>query len=126
MAVAPSRPDWRPYRLPEERGRRYGTLSLLMVAATAPALALAWAAGTVLGLVFDLDEQETLAEAGAWGYVAGACLIGFMVAPALAGIVLGARARALRERRLGTMGIVVNALVATYLVVTSVGGLVFG
>jgi hypothetical protein len=92
-----------------------------MVAATALAGLVAGAAGTFLQLfVFDLEEQQLLSEAGAWGYVAAFFLLALMVAPASAGIVLGVRARRLGERRLGTTGIVVNALVAFYFVLAAV------
>jgi hypothetical protein len=49
-----------------------------------------------------------------------------MALPAVIGIVLGVRGRHLGDRRLGTMGIVVNALIAAYLVLTGVGTLLFG
>jgi len=107
------------FSLPEEPGRRAATQSLLMVAATAAAAVVAGIVGTFLQfVVFDLEEQELLPAAGAWGYVAGFFLLALMVLPAVVGMVLGVRARRLGERRLGTTGIVVNALIATYLVVT--------
>ena len=113
--------------LPEEPGRRMATQSLLMVAATAAAAVVAGIIGTFLQfVVFDLEEQELLPEAGAWGYVAGFFLLALMVLPAVAGIVLGIRARRLGEHRLGTTGIVVNALIATYLVFTLAATLLFG
>ena len=113
--------------LPEEPGRRMATQSLLMVAATAAAAVVAGIIGTFLQLVvFDLEEQELLPEAGVWGYVAGFFLLALMVLPALVGIVLGVRARRLGEHRLGTTGIVVNALIATYLVFTLAATLLFG
>jgi hypothetical protein len=40
--------------------------------------------------------------------------------------VLGVRARGLGERRLGTTGIVVNAVIGTYLVFTFAATLLFG
>jgi hypothetical protein len=42
------------------------------------------------------------------------------------GIVLGVRARRLGEHRRGTTGIIVNAVVATYLVFTVAATLLFG
>ena len=96
-----------------------------MVAATAVAGLIAGAAGTLLQLVvFDLEEGQLLSEAGAWGYVTAFFLVALMVTPAAVGIVLGIRARRLGERRLGTAGIVVNTLVASYLVVTAIAFLV--
>ena len=113
--------------LPEEPGRRVATQSLLMVAATAAAAVVAGIIGTFLQFaVFDLEEQELLPEAGVWGYVAGLFLLALMALPAVVGMVLGVRARRLGEHRLGTTGIVANALIATYLVVTSTATLLFG
>lgn len=115
------------FSLPEDPARRLATWSLLMVAATALMLVIAGALGTFLGLVvFDLEEQEILSEAGAWGYIAGFSLLAIMVLPGLAGIVLGVRARRLGERRLGLTGIVVNGSIASYLTVTTISTLVFG
>jgi len=115
------------FSLPEEPGRRVATQSLLMVAATVAAAVVAGIVGTFLQLVvFDLEEQALLSEAGVWGYVAGFFLLALMVLPAVIGIVLGARARRLGERRLATTGIVVNAVIATYLVFTVAATLLFG
>jgi hypothetical protein len=94
---------------------------------TVPASVLAWAIGTFLGLVvFDLEDQDLLSAAGTWGYVAGLGLVALLVAPGVAGIALGVRARRLGERRLGTAGVVVNAAVAAYLGLSSLVGLFFG
>jgi hypothetical protein len=96
-----------------------------MVAATAVAGLIAGATGTFLQVVvFDLEEQRLLSEAGAWGYIAAFFLLALMVVPAAVGILLGIRARRLGERRLGTAGIAVNTLVASYLVVTAIAFLV--
>jgi hypothetical protein len=103
------------------------TQSLLMVVATAGAAAVAGIIGTFLQLVvFHLGEQELLIEAGVWGYVAAVLLLALMVLPAALGMVLGVRAYRLGERRLGTTGIVVNAVVAAYLVLTVAATLLFG
>ena len=79
--------------LPDEPGRRMATQSLLMVAATAAAAIVAGIIGTFLHVVFDLEEQELLPEAGVWGYVAGLSLLALMVLPAAVGMVLGVRGR---------------------------------
>jgi MFS family permease len=111
----------------EEPGRRVAAWSLLMVAGTAVALLLAGVAGTFLQLVvFDLDEQESIGHAGAWGYVAGFFLLALMALPALAGIVLGVRARRVGERRRGTTGVLVNALIAACLVIPGVANILSG
>lgn len=115
------------YSLPDEPGRRAGTLSLVMVGATAVAMLVAGALGTFLQLVvFGLDDQELLMEAGAWGYVAGVFLLALMALPGVAGVVLGFKAIRLGARRAGSTGIIVNAAVTTFLVVTAAVNLVFG
>jgi len=115
------------FSLQEQSARRVAKWSLLMVAATALAGLTAGVVGTFLQLVvFDLEEQQLLSEAGAWGYVGGLVLLALMVIPALVGIALGVRARRLGERRLGTTGIVMNALIASYLVITLVANLLLG
>jgi hypothetical protein len=115
------------FSLPEDPGRRVATQSLLMVAATAVAAVVAGIIGTFLQfVVFDLGEQELLTEASVWGYVAAVLLLTLMALPAVRGIVLGVRARRLGEHRLGTTGVIVNAVVATYLVVTVAATLLFG
>jgi len=125
VPVSSSHRHW--LSLPEEPGRRVATQSLLMVAATAAAAVVAGIVGTFLQfVVFDLEEQELLPEAGVWGYVAGFFLLALMVLPAVVGMVLGVRARRLGEHRLGTTGIVVNALIAAYLVFTLAATLLFG
>jgi uncharacterized membrane protein len=103
------------------------TQSLLMVAATVVAAVVAGIVGTFLQLVvFDLGDQELLTEAGMWGYVAAVLLLALMVLPAVTGIVLGARARRLGEHRRGTTGMIVNGVVAAYLVFTVAATLLFG
>jgi hypothetical protein len=126
--TVPVTPDPRHrFSLPREPGRRMATQSLLMVAATAAAAVVAGIVGTFLQfVVFDLEEQALLSEAGVWGYVAGFLLLALMVLPAVVGMALGARARRLGARRLGTTGIVVNAVIATYLVFTLSVNLLFG
>ena len=98
-----------------------------MVPASAVAALIGGAVGTLLQLtVFDLEEQQLLSEAGTWGYVGAFCLVVLIILPAVSGIVLGVRGRRLGERRLGTTGIVVNALIAAYLVLTAFGSLLLG
>jgi lysylphosphatidylglycerol synthetase-like protein (DUF2156 family) len=127
VAVPVTPPQRHRFSLPEDPGRRVATQSLLMVAATAVAAVVAGIVGTFLQfVVFDLEEQELLPEAGVWGYVAGFFLLALMVLPAVVGMVLGVRARGLGERRLGTTGIVVNAVIGTYLVFTFAATLLFG
>ena len=127
MAVPVSSSSRHRFSLPEEPGRRAATQSLLMVAATVAAGVVAGIIGTFLQfVVFDLGEQELLTEAGVWGYVAAVLLLALMVLPAVTGIALGVRARRLGKHRLGSTGMIVNAVVATYLVFTVAATLLFG
>jgi uncharacterized membrane protein len=88
-----------------------------MVPTSVVAALVAGAVGTFLQfVVFDLEEQQLLSDAGAWGTVAGLLLLVPMVVPGLAGMLLGARARRLGDRRRGLIGIVVNAAIAAYVV----------
>ena len=115
------------FSLPDEPGRRNAAQSLLVVAVTAAVAVVAGIVGTLLqSVVFDLEEQALLSDAGVWGYVAGVFLLVLMVLPAVVGMVLGVRARRLGERRLGTTGIAVNGVIATYLVFTVAAALLFG
>jgi hypothetical protein len=127
LAVPVTPPQRHRFSLPQDQGRRVATQSLLMVAATVVAAVVAGIVGTFLQfVVFDLGEQELLTEAGVWGYVAAVLLLALMVVPAVTGIALGVRARRLGEHRRGTTGIIVNAVVATYLVFTVAATLLFG
>ena len=127
MAVPVGSSSRHRFSLPEEPGRRVAAESLLMVAATVAAGVVAGIIGTFLQfVVFDLGEQELLTEAGVWGYVAAVLLLALMVLPAVTGIALGVRARRFGEHRRGTIGMIVNAVVATYLVFTVAATFLFG
>ena len=127
MAVPVGSSSRHRFSLPEEPGKRVATQSLLMVAATVAAGVVAGIVRTVLQfVVFDLGEQDLLTEAGVWGYVAAVLLLALMVLPAFMGIALGVRARRLGERRRGSTGMIVNAVVAAYLVFTVAATLLFG
>ncbi len=98
-----------------------------MVPGTAIALIVAGAVGTFLQVVvFDLEEQESIGQAGVWGYVAGFFLLALIALPSLAGIILGIRARRLGERRQGTTAFVVNVLIVAYLVIPGIDFILFG
>jgi hypothetical protein len=107
-------------------GRRLAIASLLMV----PALAVSYVAAYVVGVAvqgaFGLAEDELLKEAGAGGVIAGFGVMLLAVAPQIAGVVLGVKARRLGERRLGTAGVVANAAIAAYLLLVSMLTLVLG
>jgi len=103
------------------------TWSLLMVAVSAVALVVAGALGTFFQLVvFDLQDQELLSEAGLWGYVVGFFLTALIALPGLVGVVLGVRAWRLGAHRMGATGILVNAVIAALLVSSSAVSVVFG
>jgi hypothetical protein len=66
-----------------------------------------------------------LYEAGAWGVAAFVLMLVLSAVPPAVGIVLGVRARRLGERRLGTIGVVANAVVAVWFVLGPVVGALF-
>ena len=124
----PLRPPGRHrFSLPQEPGPRAAALSLRMLAVTALALLVAAVAGTFLqSAVFGLEDQESIGHAGPWGYLAGFVLLALMTLPALAGVVLGIRARRLGERRRGSTAVAANVLVAAYLAVPAAAYILFG
>jgi len=91
-----------------------------MVPVLIVAFVLAELAGAGFQAAFGLTEGQSLKEAGALGVLAGVLLILFVVSPEAVGIVLGVKARQLGERRLGTVGVVVNAAIGTYLLLAGV------
>lgn len=101
-------------------GRRVAIASLLM----APAIAVLYVPLYLVGSAFQnalgLAEDELLVEAGAWGVAAFLLMVFLVAVPQIVGIVLGVKARRLGERRLGTAGVVVNAVIGVYLLLSSV------
>jgi hypothetical protein len=95
-----------------------------------PALFVSYLAAYFVGVVLlnalGLAEGDMLTEAGAWGVIAAVPLMLLVVAPQIVGMVLGVKARQLGERRLGTTGVIVNAVIAAFLLFTSVAQLVIG
>ena len=120
--VQPGRRDLAPN---VQHARRLAIASLLMVPALLLFYVAAYFAGSALQAALGLAEDEGLREAGVWGVVAGVFLIALMVVPQIVGVVLGVRARHLGERRLGTVGVAVNAAIAAYLLIVSVFGFEF-
>jgi hypothetical protein len=98
--------------------------SLLMVPALLVSYLAAYLVGVALLEALGLDEGEMLTEAGAWGVVAALFLMVLIAVPQIVGIVLGVKARQLGERRLGTTGVIVNAAIAVFFLLTSVLNLV--
>jgi hypothetical protein len=113
-------------RRPPAPGRRTGVWSLAMLLLAPVAYVAAYLAGTGLGALLGLEEGEMLGTAGPLGYLAGVALIALLCAPQIVGIWLGRRARRAGAARLGLAGLVANALVALYVVVTGLVGLVAG
>jgi hypothetical protein len=101
-------------------GRRHAIASLLMapalLVAYVPLYFLGWALGEALGVA----EGELLIEAGFLGVLAWAAMLVLVTAPPVVGVVLGWNARLLGDRRLGTIGIALNAVVGLYLVAGSI------
>ena len=129
MAVPVTPPQRHRFSLPEDPGRRVATQSLLMVAATVVAAVVAGIVGTFLQfVVFDLERTRAAhARPVCGGTLRAVLLLALMVLPAVTGIVLGVRARRLGEHRLrNRQGLIVNAVVATYLVFTVAATLLFG
>jgi hypothetical protein len=100
--------------------------SLLMVPALFVSYLVAYFVGTALLSALDLSEGDSLKEAGGWGVVAVLFLMALIVIPQIVGTVLGVKARRLGERQLGTIGVIVNAAIAVYLLLASVAQLAIG
>jgi hypothetical protein len=107
-------------------GRRLAISSLLMVPALFVSYLVAYFVGAAVMSALDLSEGDLLTEAGAWGVIAAVPLLLLVVAPQIVGIVLGVKARRLGERRLGTTGVIVNAAIGTFLLLTSAAQLALG
>ena len=105
-------------------GRRLAISSLLMVPALLVSYLAAYIVGVALLNALGLAEGDMLTEAGAWGWLAAVFLIALLAVPQIVGIVLGVKARQLGERRLGTAGVIVNAAIAAFFLLTSVINLV--
>lgn len=104
--------------------RRAAIASLLMVPALAISYVAAYFVGSGLQAALDLAEDEMLWDAGALGVLAAVLVTVLLVSPSAAGVALGVRARRLGERRLGTVGAIVNGVVGAYLALATVAGLV--
>jgi hypothetical protein len=75
-----------------------------------------WALQSALGL----DDTQMLYEAGAWGLAATVLMVILAVVPPAVGVALGVWARRQGERRLATVAVVANAVVAVWLVLVQV------
>lgn len=110
---------------PKRPGRRAGLASLLMLPAVAVSFTTAELAGAALQSALGLGANESLTTAGALGVAAAVLVALLLVVPQVAGIFLGSRARRLGERRIGTAGLVLNSVIAAFVVLTMAVNLLF-
>lgn len=101
-------------------GRRLAIVSLLMVPTLLAVYVPLSFLGTALQNALEVAEGELLIEAGLLGVLAWTALLVLVAVPQVVGIVFGRKARLLGDRRLGTIGIVVNAVVGGYVLVVAV------
>ena len=87
-----------------------------------PAIAVSFTAaeltGGLLQKALGLNENESLTGAGALGMAAAVFLALLLVSPQLIGIALGSKARRQGANRLGAVGLVLNVLVAAFVLLT--------
>jgi len=119
MSTHAARPrrDLRNERSP---GPTLAIASVLML----PALVVSYVVAALVGFAVQdalgLDEGDLLSEAGVRGWIAASFLLLLLVLPPIAGVVLGVAARRRGERRLATAAVVLNAGLASYLLVSVV------
>jgi hypothetical protein len=100
-------------------GHRAGVWSLLML----PFLIVSGGVAAMVALALygqrDLEGSEPMSVQGAYGWMVLAVTGLILLTPMLVGLVLGAKARRLGEKRLGTIGMVLDGLVvAGYVTLT--------
>ncbi|MGE5227551.1 MAG: hypothetical protein ACM3OO_11815 [Planctomycetaceae bacterium] len=98
----PARPD---------RGHQLAVWSLAMIAFLVISAAVGGIVGWVLLSSQGLEGSEPMSEQGTIGWVAFGLSTAIFMAPMVVGVVLGAKARKLGERRLGTIGMVVDGVI---------------
>lgn len=101
-------------------GRTFAIASLVLLAAPIVLYVPLYLVGAALMDSLGVAEGELLVEAGALGVLAWAAMLVLVATPSVVGIVLGVRARRLGERRLGTLGVVLNALTGTYVLLATI------
>ena len=93
------------------RGHTLGVRSLLML----PLLLVSGAVGGVVGFILlgfkNLEGSEPMSEQGAYGWMVLAVSTLLLMTPMIVGVVLGAKARKQGERRLGTIGMVIDGAI---------------
>jgi hypothetical protein len=96
---------------PRDRGHTLGVWSLLMLPFLVVSGIVGGVAGSLLLAPGDLEGSEPLSQQGAWGVSASVVSTLLFMTPMIVGVVLGLRARRLGERRLGTIGPVVDGAI---------------
>jgi uncharacterized membrane protein len=112
--------------VPDHPGRRLEIASLLMIPAAFASFTVAELAGYALLWALGLEESDNLRQAGAPGVVAAFLLLALMLVPQFIGIALARKARRLGSDRIATTSIVLNAVIAAYVVLGGLLGLAFG
>lgn len=107
----------------EQTGYRFGVASLLMLPALLVSLLVAAVVGYGLMAAMDLEDGAMLYDQGAVGWVAAVALNLLIAVPQVLGMLFGMRARRLGAVRIGTVGLVINAIVIALFAVTAVGNM---
>jgi len=93
------------------RGHRFGVWSLMML----PFLVVSGVAAGIIGVVLlglkNLEGSEPMSEQGGYGWMVFALATIIFMSPMIIGVVLGAKARNLGERKLGTIGMIVDGAI---------------
>lgn len=110
---------------PRRSGRSAGICSFLMVPAIVVSFTAAELAGSLLQNALGLRANESLTEAGALGIAAMMLLALLLVVPQAFGIVFGSKARRLGAPRIGTAGLVLNSVIAAFVLLTMAVNLLF-
>jgi hypothetical protein len=82
--------------------------------------------GSAMQAALGLSEDEMLTEAGFWGAAAAVLMLALTAGPQVAGIVFGVKARRSGERALGTAGVVANAAIGAFVLLSSTLQLLLG
>ena len=105
-------------------GTRLATWSLVCAAAFVPMYLASYGIGALLGAALDVAEGGKLTTAGAAGWAVGLVLVLLLPVPQAVGLWLGVRGRRTRGGR-ATAGIVANAAIGGFLLVSGLVGLLF-
>ena len=101
----------KPMTADEERGRRLGTWSLLMLVMLVLSAILAAVFGMFMLGRRDLEGSEPMSVQGAYGWMVWAVSTAILLVPMAIGLVLGFKARRLGAKRLGLAGILIDGVI---------------